>query len=99
MRRTYTILASLFLNATAAAPSAAAPSIVDVRLVQAVKGGDRTTAFALLQQRVDVNAGEADGSTALHYAVRADDRDLVERLIRAGANVKVANRYGVTPRY
>ena len=93
MRRTYMGLASLFLGVTAFAAG------VDVRLVQAVKGGDRTTAFALLQQKVDVNAGEADGSTALHYAVRADDVDLVQRLVRAGAIVKIANRYGVTPLY
>lgn len=54
---------------------------------------------ALLQQRVDVNKPEADGTTALHWAVRNDDVALVDRLIRAGANVKAANRYGVTPLY
>jgi ankyrin repeat protein len=54
---------------------------------------------ALPQQRVDVNKPEADGTTALHWAVRNDDVQLVDRLIRAGANVKAANRYGVTPLY
>jgi ankyrin repeat protein len=54
---------------------------------------------ALLQQRVDVNKPEADGTTALHWAVRNDDVALVDRLIRAGASVKAANRYGVTPLY
>jgi ankyrin repeat protein len=54
---------------------------------------------ALLQQRVDVNKPEADGTTALHWAVRNDDVATVDRLIRAGANVKAANRYGVTPLY
>jgi uncharacterized protein len=71
----------------------------DVRLVQAVKSGDRTTALSLLQQKVDVNASEADGTNALHYAVRGGDPDLIDRLIRAGADVKAANRYGVTPLY
>jgi uncharacterized protein len=54
---------------------------------------------ALLQQRGDVNKPEADGTTALHWAVRNDDVALVDRLIRAGASVKAANRYGVTPLY
>ena len=52
---------------------------------------------ALLQQRVDVNTPEADGTTALHWAAHRDDLDTVDLLIRAGANVKAANRYGVTP--
>lgn len=47
--------------------------------------------------RADVNAPAADGATPLHWAVYADDADLVARLIRAGANVRAANRYGVTP--
>jgi ankyrin repeat protein len=68
-------------------------------LVTAVKSGDKTAALSLLQQKIDVNAAEADGTTALHYAVRADDDELVDRLIRAGADVKAANRYGVTALY
>src|SRR4051812_34011414 len=72
---------------------------VDARLANAVKAGDRATVQTLLQQRVDVNAPEVDGTTALHWAVRNDDQDLVDRLIKAGANVKTANRYGITPLY
>ena len=45
----------------------------------------------------DVNAREADGTTALHWAARADDTDEVRRLLRAGARADMANRYGVTP--
>ena len=40
---------------------------------------------------------EADGTTPLHWAVRQDDLATATRLIRAGADVKAANRYGVTP--
>jgi ankyrin repeat protein len=40
---------------------------------------------------------EADGTTALHRAVQRDDVAAVEKLLRAGADVKAANRYGVTP--
>ena len=46
-----------------------------------------------------MNTPEADGTTALHWAVREDDLDLADTLIRAGADAKAANRYGVTAIY
>ena len=52
---------------------------------------------ALIDKRVDVNATQPDGTTPLHWAVDRDRPDIVQMLIRAGANVKAANRYGVTP--
>jgi ankyrin repeat protein len=39
----------------------------------------------------------ADGTTALHLAVRSNDLPAVQRLLRSGANPSAANRYGVTP--
>jgi uncharacterized protein len=74
--------------------SAAGP---DVRLLDALKNDNRETARALVRAKVDVNVREADGTTALHWAVRADDLETVQLLIRAGANVNAANRYGLTP--
>ena len=71
----------------------------DSRLLDAVKAGDRAAATALLRQRIDVNIPEADGTTALHWAVRQDNLALAEQLIRAGADAKAANRYGITPLY
>lgn len=68
-------------------------------LVAAVKAGDRATAFALLAEDADPNVSEADGTTALHWAVQNDDLDLTVRLILAGAEATTANRYGVTPLY
>jgi len=44
-----------------------------------------------------VNATQPDGTTPLHWAVDRDRPDIVQMLIRAGANVKAANRYGATP--
>ena len=52
---------------------------------------------SLLQQKADVNVPQPDGATALHWAVQYDDVEIVQLLIRAGANVKAANRFGVTP--
>lgn len=68
-----------------------------VRLVDAVKNRDKAAVRTLIQQRVDVNAPEPDGATALHWAVQADDLETADMLVRAGAKVDVKNRYGVTP--
>jgi uncharacterized protein len=46
-----------------------------VRLIDAVRAGDRDTVRGLLRAKVDVNAAEADGTTALHFAVQANDID------------------------
>jgi uncharacterized protein len=53
----------------------------------------------LARQKDAATAAEADGTTPLHWAVRQDDRELVARLLHAGADVAAANRYGVTPIY
>ena len=67
-------------------------------LVDAVKTGSVEAVRALLlQQRVEVNAGEPDGATALHWAAHRGQPEIVELLLRAGARVSVANRYGVRP--
>ncbi|MGD8809132.1 MAG: ankyrin repeat domain-containing protein, partial [Gammaproteobacteria bacterium] len=45
----------------------------------------------------DVDRRNADGSTALQWAVYEGDTDEVRRLIDAGADVSLANDYGATP--
>src|ERR1700687_4661692 len=42
-------------------------------------------------------ADDPDGTTPLHWAVRANDLDSAQSLLRAGANPDAANRYGITP--
>jgi len=84
--------------ACAAATYAAEPTVAkDTRLVEAVKAGNSAAAVTLLQKKVNVNIPEPDGTTALHWAARNDDSNLVDRLIRAGADARATNRYGVTP--
>lgn len=68
----------------------------DLRLVEAVKRKDQDAVRSLLAQRVDVNASEGDGATALMWAVHAHDAQTTDLLIRAGANVNAANDNGVT---
>jgi ankyrin repeat protein len=69
----------------------------DLRLVEAVKDRNNEAVRALLKQRVDVNAPQPDGATALHWAAHWDDLATADLLIRAGANVNAANDLGVTP--
>ena len=66
-------------------------------VAQAVQNRDDARVRALLDQRADVNVPTADGTTALHWAVHWNDSETADLLIRAGANVNMANRYGATP--
>jgi len=66
-------------------------------IADAVMNGNKEAVRSLLQKKADVNAAQIDGTTALHWAVRADDLETADLLIHAGANVSVANREGVTP--
>jgi ankyrin repeat protein len=58
---------------------------------------DWAGARKLLQQDADINARQVDGMTALHWSVYHDDLETTKRMIAAGAQVDVANRYGVRP--
>jgi len=66
-------------------------------IADAAMHGDKSAVRALLQQKTDVNAPQIDGTTALHWAVQANDLELADLLIRAGAHATVANRAGATP--
>jgi ankyrin repeat protein len=66
-------------------------------LVEAAKRTDKEAVRALLQKKADVNAAEADGTTALHWASYRDDVESADLLIRAGAAVNAATDLGVTP--
>ena len=61
------------------------------QLISAVRQGDRDGLAALLKKGVDVNATEADGSTALMWASYRDDGESAALLIQAGANTNIAN--------
>jgi uncharacterized protein len=61
----------------------------------AAEKSDRATLRTLLKQHADVNAPQADGMTALHWAAYRDDLETAKLL--ASANANATNRYGVTP--
>jgi len=66
-------------------------------LADAVQHGDAQGVQALLKNKVDVNAPQPDGATALHWAAYRSDAESTAALIRAGANVNAKNKYSVTP--
>src|SRR4030095_13131864 len=66
-------------------------------LSEAIQAGNREEIQKLLKDRPAVKATKADGTTPLHWAVRADDLETSKALLKAGANASAANRYGVTP--
>jgi ankyrin repeat protein len=69
----------------------------NARLAEVIHAGDAARAMELLKQGASGHAVEADGTTALHWAVQLDDAKLVRALLDRGAQVRSANRYGVTP--
>jgi len=69
----------------------------DLRLIEAIKSERSQEAATLIRQRVGLDATEADGSTALHWAAQLNRPDLVKSLLEAGANANVKTRYGVAP--
>src|SRR5947209_6980016 len=69
----------------------------DSPLADAAEKLDRATVRTLLKKRADVNAPQPDGMTALHWAAYKDDLELARLLVKAGANEKAENRYGVMP--
>ncbi len=83
--------------AAALGASAAGQNAADAPLADAIQRQDRPAVQTLLDQKADVNAALADGSTALLWAVHWDDLALAGRLLRAGANVSAANGYGISP--
>ncbi|HEY4365222.1 MAG TPA: ankyrin repeat domain-containing protein [Bryobacteraceae bacterium] len=85
-------LLGLVLAGSLFAADAPRPSLVEV-----AKSGDKSALRDLLQKKVDANATEADGTTALHWAAYRDDLESADLLLRAGAKVNAASDLGATP--
>jgi ankyrin repeat protein len=84
----FLMLAIIFAGSLAAA---------EAPLADAVEKQNRAGIEKLLAEKVDIDQQQVDGMTALHWAVYHDDLETARLLVTTGANVKAANRYGVTP--
>jgi uncharacterized protein len=89
-RRSHVAIGALF---TLLIPLSAA----DLSLVTAAARDDWSTAQALLSNKEAVCATQADGMTALHWAVHYRRVDQVSKLLAAGASATTATAYKVTP--
>jgi ankyrin repeat protein len=87
------LLVAIAFAATAHAQSrGAAANVAD-----ATMRGDQQALRAAIARKADVNAPQADGSTALHWAAERDDLLMADLLIKAGARVNAKTREGVMP--
>lgn len=66
-------------------------------LLEAARKADSHVLLTVLNQGVNVNEPEADGTTALHWASYLDDMENANLLISAGARVNATNDLGASP--
>ena len=69
-------------------------------MLAAYFGHTETVRYLVGLPEVEVNPRESDGDTALHYAARQDEADVVgvvRVLIDAGAGIDTVDRYGLSP--
>ena len=66
-------------------------------LVDAARNGDVQTVRSLLKGGADPNQAAPDGSTAVHWAVHADNLAMLNALLDAGAKPDGVTRYRIAP--
>jgi ankyrin repeat protein len=93
--RMKTMIAPFLVGVLLPAASYAATSDV----ADAAMNRNQAAVRTLLAGKADVNAPQADGTTALHWAVYHEDVALIDALLQAGAKITAANREGATPFY
>ena len=89
--------AGLWAGAAAVALGTIGLARAGTELPDAAMNGEANAVETLLEQHVDVNAAQADGATALQWAVYRGDLATATALVKAGASVTQANRDGATP--
>ena len=86
-------------SALLCAVASAAAATEQLALLAAAKGGTAAEVQQLLEGGANPNEADADGTSALHWAVHRGAVDSVQALLAAGGAVDAENRYGVRPAY
>jgi ankyrin repeat protein len=73
---------------------AARENPTEAPVADAVMRGDTATVRQLIRQGLDVNASQADGMSALHWAAQRGDASSAQILVYAGARVDALTRNG-----
>lgn len=87
----------IVLAALVLAVASSAASLSSDEFIKAVRAGDQNAVSAMLREGADANAQEANGTSALHWAVYQQNAALVKQLLKAGAKVNVVNQFGSSP--
>ena len=87
------LLALLLVSSTVATRAFA------VDLIEAARNQDSEAVQSLLADGSNPNTQQADGATALHWAVYGENADMAASLIEAGADVNAVNRLGASALY
>ncbi|MBS1826838.1 MAG: ankyrin repeat domain-containing protein [Acidobacteria bacterium] len=66
-------------------------------LLDAARSDDRAAVAALIAQKAELNAREADGTTALGWAAARSNTEIASLLLNAGADPNLANELGIGP--
>ncbi len=92
-------IAATFLLAATSVLSARAANVFGGALFDAVRNDDSAAVAALVGKRVDVNAREEDGGTALAWAAMRSNIEIATLLLNVGANPNLTNEQGIGPLY
>jgi ankyrin repeat protein len=95
--RRHRLIRTALACAVAAVLASTALQSASANVAGAARNADIDEVRKLIAAGSDVNATEADGTSALLWAAHQGSPELVSLLLEAGANPNAANAFGVTP--
>jgi ankyrin repeat protein len=95
--RRHRLIRTALTSAIAALLASTALQSASANVASAARNADIDEVRKLIAAGSDVNAPEADGTSALLWAAHQGSPELVRLLLGAGADPNVANSFGVTP--
>jgi ankyrin repeat protein len=87
-------MSALFAVVLLGAVNPAETPVADAPVADAAMRGNVEEVRSLLRSGADVNEGQGDGMTALHWAARLGDAELAQILIYAGSRLDAGTRIG-----